>query len=49
MTTSEWEDYHRKKHEAKIEREKTAKMMDLQYFLESKNLCECLGLMKGEG
>jgi hypothetical protein len=35
MTLEEREEYHRKRHEAKIEREKTAKMMDLQYFLES--------------
>ncbi|QDS67923.1 hypothetical protein FKW77_008614 [Venturia effusa] len=34
MTAAEKEEYHREKHEAKIEREKTAKMMDLQYFLE---------------
>lgn len=34
MTTAEREEYYREKHEAKIDREKTAKMMDLQYFLE---------------
>ncbi|TLD24613.1 iq calmodulin-binding motif protein [Venturia nashicola] len=34
MTAAEKEKYHREKHEAKIAREKTAKMMDLQYFLE---------------
>jgi hypothetical protein len=34
MTPEQLEEYRRMKHEAKIEREKTAKMMDLQYFLE---------------
>jgi hypothetical protein len=34
MTAEQKEEYYRKKHETKIEREKTAKMMDLQYFLE---------------
>lgn len=34
MTAAEKEKYYRKKHEARIDREKTAKMMDLQYFLE---------------
>lgn len=34
MTQEEREEYHRKRAENKREREKTAKMMDLQYFLE---------------
>jgi hypothetical protein len=34
MTTAEKDKYFRMKHERKIDREKTAKMMDLQYFLE---------------
>ncbi|RDI80284.1 hypothetical protein Vi05172_g9688 [Venturia inaequalis] len=34
MSAAQKEEYYREKHEARIDREKTAKMMDLQYFLE---------------